>query len=235
MKRLASVWIVAVVLMSMTFGLAGGCFAADAAQTYTDVSPNSWYYEPIQTLSEAGIVNGVGNGKFAPNETVSRAMAVTIIYRIAGCPDASSLENPFTDVPDGKWFTDAVKWAAANEITNGMTETSFAPHAPVTREQLACFVFRYGNLIHARITAPLEYAPYGVALELYDEDQISPFAKEACSRMIRRGIFTGNHGYLYPHDPCTRAEAVTVLYRFKDGLDKFGTYDPLLPPPEPDV
>ncbi len=222
-----------VILLLTSFGFTS--FADSPVAAYSDVTETAWYYEPVMALSAEGIIQGVGNGKFAPNETVSRAMAVTIIYRIAGCPDASSLENPFTDVPDDKWFTDAVKWAAANEITNGMTETSFAPYAPVTREQLACFVFRYGNLIHARITAPLEYAPYGVALALYDEDQISPFAKEACSRMIRRGIFTGNHGYLYPHDPCTRAEAVTVLYRFKEGLDKFGTYDPLLPPPEPDV
>ena len=201
-------------------------FAEGNANGYSDVPASAWYYDAVMTMTEKGIVSGVGDGKFAPHATMTRAMVVTMIYRLAGSPDTSSMANPFHDVPESSWYANAVKWADASGITKGVNETSFAPMKNIKREELACFIFRYGRLINARITAPEGYCPFGVDLALVDENDCSPYAQEAVITMIRRAMMIGDGDCFHPFDPCTRAEAVMVLYRFDKYLGKYGTYNP---------
>ncbi len=174
---------------------------------FTDLDCTKWYHEGVDFALENGIMKGVGNQLFNPNGKVTRAQIVTMLYRMAGSPDVNS-ENPFTDVKEGKWYTDAILWAAENGVTEGMTETTFAPGKAVTREQMVTFLYRYAKLSGRDVTAADDLAEFADAGTLHD------YAKVPMAWAVAEGLIEGMDGRLYPANTSTRAQAATVLMRY---------------------
>jgi len=147
---------------------------------------------------------------FSPNMTLTRGMVVTVLYRMAESPDASGLSNPFDDVSDGKWYSDAVKWAADNKIVNGYGNGKFGPMDNITREQMAVMLMNYqqfsGNI------------PPDVVMdrEFSDRDKISVWAKDAVDKLTKQGIINGRPNNLFdPDGEATRAEFAAILHRYR--------------------
>ena len=112
-----------------------------ANKLYSDVAADSKYLEAIETVTELGLMNGVGDGRFGPDDTLNRAMVVTVLSRIA--PVEAQASAGFTDVAVGAWYEQAVNWGAAAGIVTGYDDGTFRPTDPVTREQLAALLYRY--------------------------------------------------------------------------------------------
>jgi hypothetical protein len=110
---------------------------------FTDVDTTRWYHYGIDYVTSCGMMAGVGNDKFEPNGTLTRAMLVTILYRLENQPDMTGYESPFTDVPSGQYYTNAVLWAQVYGIVSGVSENKFAPNVKITREQIAAILYKY--------------------------------------------------------------------------------------------
>ena len=175
---------------------------------FTDLDPTAWYHDGIHFCLENELMNGVGHGKFNPTGAASRAMIVTILYRLEGAPEVTG-ENPFTDVADGMWYTDAVLWAAENGIVEGNGKGLFRPNDAVTREQLAAIFYRCavsrGQGFQGMWMFLLDYP---------DAAEVSGWADEAMHWCVMNGIIQGKDGKLVPQGEATRAEAATMLMRF---------------------
>ena len=171
--------------------------------SFTDVKSGSWFYGAVEYVVSEGMMNGVAAGNFGPDGTLTRAMVVTVLYRAVGSPAVSGATN-FTDVKPGQWYTDAIAWAQANGVVNGVTATTFAPDAPVTREQIAAILWRYSGL-------PEMTADLGV---FTDGNKVSSYAKEAMLWAVSEGIFAGSNGALLPRDNASRAQFATIIMRF---------------------
>ena len=173
----------------------------------------AWYHEAVDYVLNNGLMDGVGGGRFAPGGETSRAMVVTILWRLAGSPQAGK-DSGFTDVAGGLWYTDAVAWAAEKGIVGGYGSGMFGPADPVTREQLAVMLYRYAKLQGKGFVGswmfPLDYA---------DADRVSGWAYEAMCWMTMNGVIQGRGGsVLAPQGPATRAEAAAMLMRFSEAI-----------------
>ena len=122
---------------------------------FTDVSAGDWFYEAVQFVYENGLMDGVAGNLFAPNATLNRAMAVTILYRLEGSPDldGENLGYPFADVDGNAWYGDAVYWARCNGIVDGVENNHFDPTGSLTREQMATVLYRYAQYKGADVSA----------------------------------------------------------------------------------
>ena len=159
-------------------------------------------------MYEKGLMLGTADDVFSPNADLSRAMIVTILYRYAGEPDVSELENPFGDARDDVWYTDAVKWAYANEIVMGYGDGMFGPSDPVTNEQLAALIYR---LQQSSGQIPPDVG--GAAIP--DADSISVWAKEVVDALNEQGIFDDIPGADFnPRVPASRAAVASMLYKY---------------------
>ena len=107
---------------------------------------NAWYYDAVYAAWDAGLMNGVGEGLFAPNATLDRATLATVLYREADEPAAKGTAS-FTDIAEGQWYTDAVNWAAEQGVVNGYPDGTFRPEAPITRQEMATMLYRYWNCL----------------------------------------------------------------------------------------
>ena len=119
--------------------------ASCPVKSFTDVSTNAWYHGAVDYVVLAGLMEGRGNGEFAPEAKLTRAELVIVLYRMAGKPSVEGLDNPFTDVGDDIWYTDAIIWAYHAGVVEGMSETTFAPNLSITREQAATILYRYSG------------------------------------------------------------------------------------------
>ena len=175
---------------------------------FTDVSETDWFHDAVRYVYDNGLMDGVGDGQFAPNATTNRAMVVTILYRLAGEPDESG-DSAFTDVADGLWYTDAVLWAAQKGIVNGISETEFAPAGDLTREQLAAILYRYAAYQGYDVSQRADLSGFG------DASSISGYAQEALSWAHAQGLVLGfEGGSLRPQGTASRAQIAAVLMRF---------------------
>ncbi len=222
-KRLCRRTTVLLLVLILLAGMPMTVFAEGNANSYSDVPFYSWYYDAVDYLSALGVMQGVGNGKFAPNQKLTRAMTVTVLYRIAGSPDVAEAENPFEDVPAGSWYETPVKWAVASGVTMGTSEISFSPNTSITREQLACFVYRFAKSIHADFLTDGVSVDYSEAIirECLLEEGTSPYAFEAMVCMVMEGIIQGDGINFYPKDRATRAETAVVFRRVAGYLTTF--------------
>lgn len=171
---------------------------------FNDIDTRSWYHEGVEYVLENEIMGGMSSYTFEPNSNLTRAQLVTILYRIAGKPSVEGLENPFTDVSKGTWYTDAVIWAASEGIVNGMTATSFAPNKNISREQIAAILYRYAG----------KPAGSGTLSAFPDAASVSSYAVDAMSWAVGEGIINGMGGKLTPMGNATRAQISTILYRY---------------------
>ena len=203
-----------VVMDYITEELDGTVTAARYGQTanrihtisYNDVVAGDWFAEAVNYVTLTGRMNGTGDG-FSPNSNLTRAQMATVLYRMAGEPEGT-IENPFSDVADGQWYTDAVVWAAETGITVGTSENTFNPNDNVTREQMATFLYRfaeYESLDPIEVTGDLSAFP--------DADEVSEFATEAMTWAVGQKIIAGVDGNLAPDGTATRAQVATVLMR----------------------
>ena len=177
---------------------------------FTDVSRGQWFYDAVSFVYWRDIMDGVTSTQFAPDATTTRAMVVQILYRMAGSPTVRG-SSPFYDVSNGAWYADAVIWAEANDIVNGMTTTTFAPNTAVTREQLATMLYRYAQYRHYNTSAGANTN----ILSYYDANHISEYAFSALQWACGEGIMDGTGtGYLSPQGQATRAQLAAMLMRF---------------------
>ena len=195
----------------------GGTIAFD--NPFGDVKPGDWFFDDVGFVYTSGLMIGTGTESplFSPDMPMSRAMLVTVLYRLAGSPDASGLPNAFTDVPEGSWYGNAVAWAAANGITVGVGDSRFAPNDYVTREQAAAILLRYARLIGK---GPAGEATGGS--DFADRDKISDWALEGAMWCGMIGVIKGkpgDNGMLFdPQGNATRAELAAMLHRFSDNV-----------------
>ncbi len=176
------------------------------AMPFTDVKEGDWFYEEVLYAYENGLMNGVGDNRFAPNSATTRGMLVTILYRLEGEPAVTG-EAGFDDVGD-TWYTDAVIWAAANDIVNGIGDNQFGPENTLTREQLVTMLYRYAQNKGYDVTASADLSGYP------DAGQIQSWAQDAMTWAVAEGIVEGMDGNLNPAGHATRAQIATILMRF---------------------
>ena len=176
-------------------------------QRFDDVPQNIWFASGVQFAAEQGLFTGVSANKFAPYDPMTRAMLVTVLHRLDGA-DASGT-NSFTDVLNGKWYTNAIAWASANGIVEGLSGNRFAPNAPITREQLAAILFRYAKACGYDVSARAELTAYA------DAAQVSAWAGDAMRWAVAAGLISGRSGaQLAPKGEATRAEVAVILMNF---------------------
>ena len=176
-------------------------------QRFGDVPQNIWFATGVQFAAEQGLFTGVSANEFAPYDPMTRAMLVTVLHRLDGA-DASGT-NSFTDVLNGKWYTNAIAWASANGIVEGLSGNRFAPNAPIAREQLAAILFRYAKACGYDVSARAELTAYA------DSAQVSTWAGDAMRWAVAAGLISGRSGaQLAPKGEATRAEVAVILMNF---------------------
>lgn len=170
---------------------------------------NAWYYDAVYAAYDAGLMNGVGEGLFAPNATLDRATLATVLYREAGEPAAKGTAS-FTDIAEGQWYTDAVNWAAEQGVVNGYPDGTFRPEAPITRQEMATMLYRFWKLQGGK------YAPKADVLANYqDRGEVADWALEAMSWTVQSGIIVGTSStMLSPASGATRAQVALVLVNY---------------------
>ena len=180
---------------------------------FTDVKTGDWFYEAVQYVYDKGMMTGVSADRFAPASTTTRGMIVTILYRLENEPAVSG-GSAFTDVESGAWYADAVAWAAANDIVNGTSATTFAPNSPITREQMATMLYRFAQYKGMdAVTLQENLTGYP------DGDQVSDYAIPAMNWAVGQGLIAGmENGTLVPQGSATRAQLATILMRFCENV-----------------
>ena len=175
---------------------------------FSDVSTSAYYYEAVKWAQEKGITGGIGNGLFGPNQPCTRAQIVTFLWRGAGSPVVNYAMN-MSDVPEGSYYAEAVRWALSEGITTGTTENTFSPDSECTRAQAVAFLFRYA----ASEAVTLQELVSGFS----DADSVPGYALPAMNWALAEEIVQGNGSKLMPNDSCTRAQIVTFLFRAYQG------------------
>lgn len=184
---------------------------AEKADDFTDVSRSDWYYQFVDYVTSKGYFNGVADKTFAPAENMTRAMFVTVLFRFDGAKGDRS-QSAFTDVAPGEWYTDAINWAAANRIVDGVGNGKFAPNDPITRAQMCTMIERYLALYKKawKVTLP----ETGSVSVMVDENAIPAYALAAVKQCQRHGLVNGfEDGTFRPNDLSTRAQVAAVIYR----------------------
>ena len=221
-KRALSLLLVLVMLLGV---LPAG---AAAAEVYQDVPSGHWASDYIARVAEQGLMVGTSDTTFAPEETITRAMFVTILARYAKAETDNNAETAFTDVPAGQYYTGAVAWAAANGIVNGTSAVTFAPNDPVTREQMAALLYRAMRFLGNK-------CPQDGKLDVFsDASALSDWAVEGMIWAAGAGLFGGfEDGTLRPQETATRAQAAKVFCVLLDYSEQPEPTEPSAEPTEP--
>lgn len=174
---------------------------------FTDLKQDAWYHDAVDYVLSFGFMEGTGKTTFAPNSDTTRAAMVTVLYRLAGAPKATGV-NPFTDVKDGTWYTDAVIWAYENGIVKGVTEELFAPNRAITRQEAVTMIYRFSG----------EYLGVDVSKEANlsgfpDSANVQPYARQAMAWAVEKGIILGSDGKLKPQSQALRTELAAIVMR----------------------
>ena len=173
---------------------------------FADLDPAQWYHAGVDFALNNGLMKGMSDTEFAPNGNVTRAQLVTILYRLAGKPSTEGMENPFKDVAEGTWYTEAVIWAAGAGVVKGIDDSTFAPNAAITREQIATILFRYTGA---------EAVAEDHLKDFTDADRISAYAVEAMNWAVANGLVKGmGDDTVAPGATATRAQIATILMRY---------------------
>ena len=172
---------------------------------FYDVPNDAYYYEAIKWAAENGVTGGIGNGLFGPNQPCTRVQIVTFLWRAAGSPVVNYL-MPFTDVDEGAYYAEAVRWAASCGIVTGLTETTFGTNGVCTRAQAATMIYRYAQAQGKGFTgAWMFHLPF---------TDVPEWAYESVAWCYMNGVTTGvNETAFAPGNDCTRAQIVTFLWR----------------------
>ncbi len=192
-----------------------GELVAPVLEPFTDVSEENWFYDAVVYAYTNSLMNGTSDTLFAPNATLTRGMMVTVLWRIDG-ESAAAAAADFTDVAADSWYADAVAWASQEGIVTGTSETTFAPNANITREQLATMLYRYA-VYKGMETATLEENLTGFT----DAGDVSGYAVQAMNWAVGAELVGGMDGStLQPKGSATRAQTATILMRFLENMAK---------------
>lgn len=176
---------------------------------FTDVAESAYYYDAVLALAEQGIINGMTETTFCPDNQLTRAQVVTMLYRMAGAPETDAAAA-FADVPEGAYYADALAWAVETGVTEGVSETEFAPDMDVTREQFVTFLYRFAALEGQADGEPADLSAF------QDAALVADWAQEAMAWAVGQGIVEGvTEDTIVPQGTATRAQAVTMLYRYE--------------------
>lgn len=188
--------------------LSDNTIIADWSNPFKDVDTGNWFYNAVRYANMNGLMVGVADGIFSPEEPLTRASQVTILHRSEGTP-AISGQNPFNDVISGQWYTNAVIWANSNGIVKGYGGDMFGPNDNMTREQLTAILYRYSIWRGLDVSATTDLSSYA------DTGSISPWAKDALEWAVASGLMLGRGAdELAPQSFASRAEAATLLMRY---------------------
>lgn len=195
-------------------GVCTRCGASRPETRFMDVKPGSWYYKSIVYAVSNGLMNGVGDSKFEPEEGMTRAMLVTVLWRYEGSP--KQRPSTFSDVRRGQWYSEAVSWAAKNGIVTGVGDNKFEPDTQITREQIATILYRYAQKKRADTSAR------GSLSAFPDNGKVNGWAKTALQWCVGEGLIGGTNEngrvYLDPQGTATRAQVATILMRYIEKL-----------------
>lgn len=181
--------------------------STNASSLFTDVQETDWFYDAVQYTYENGLMSGTGEETFSPDLTTTRSMIVTILHRMEGVPSAADAN--FTDIPRDQWYTSAVDWASANDIVAGYGNGEFGPNDPITREQMAAILYRYGQYKEYDTTAAGDVNTFA------DGMSVSAYAVDAMNWAVGIGLLSGiGNNMLDPTGSATRAQAAMILMRF---------------------
>ena len=176
---------------------------------FTDVKLGDWFFDSVKYAEQNGLMNGTTDTTFAPNDNLTRAMLVTILYRAEGEP-AVNKSIPFGDVDMGGYYANAVIWAKQNNIVSGHTENEFAPNDNITREQIATIIYRYAQY---KGVAPV--GAWAIRLDYADIADVADYAGAGVMYCTKDKIMTGKGDNMFcPKDNATRAEIAAILQRF---------------------
>ena len=180
---------------------------------FNDVADKDWFADAVKYVADKGMMNGTSKTTFGPNDSTTRGMIVTVLYRLENEPSAAAAS--FTDVVSGQYYTDAVAWANANGIVTGYGNGKFGPNDVVTREQLAAILYRYAQYKGYDITKKADLSGYS------DNGQVSAYAKDALAWANAAKLINGvTNTTLVPQGNATRAQVSAILHRFCDGVVK---------------
>lgn len=189
---------------------------ATSTNNFSDVASGAWYEDAVSFVTQRKLFNGISETSFAPEEAMTRAMLVTVLYRLDAGNSFASASSRYTDVDASAWYASALAWATENGIVNGINETEFAPNLNITREQIASILYRYAQ--KKQLVSDTES---GSLQGFSDKDSVSPYAADALEWAVGVGLMNGKtESLLCPTDFATRAEVAAMLMRFCERIVK---------------
>ncbi|MDR0491193.1 MAG: S-layer homology domain-containing protein [Oscillospiraceae bacterium] len=191
--------------------LLSGNESARPSLPFVDVSESDWFFAAVGFVYEDGLFMGTAADTFSPAATMTRAMFVTVLYRLDGGdgPQTEIHDSRFGDIASGMWYTDAVAWGDANGIVTGYDDETFRPDAPVTREQMSVIMHRYAEYKEQGSSQPDD------AFDAFpDKNEVSAYAVAAMKWAVSRGIINGSNGSLFPRRSATRAQVAQIIFNY---------------------
>ena len=183
---------------------------APAQLPFTDVTEANWYYDEVYYVWANGLMQGTSATTFGPNVDTTRAMVVTILWRLEGEP-ASGYDMDYSDVAGGAWYADAVRWATEHGIVNG-SEGQFYPGGTVTREQLAAMLYRYAQYKGYDLTAGGDLSGFA------DAGAVSGWAETSLAWAVGQRLIQGSANQIDPTGSAIRAQLAAILMRFMENV-----------------
>ena len=220
-------------LISILCAAALTCSAGAAnVADFSDVRSSDWYHDAVTYVSENELMNGTSGTTFGPNDTTSRSMIVTILYRLAGSPDMpeGNWGYPYADVDASAYYSTPVYWARENDLVTGYSDTQFGPNDPITREQMAAILYRYADYLGLDTDTGFMQDKY---YDFGDYQTVSRYATNAMSWCVNHGVINGSNGKLNPQGTATRAEVAQILMNAESVLTETEPIEPATPA-EPD-
>ena len=185
----------------------------DDTLPFEDVTTNDWFYDDVAFVYGEGLFAGTSSTAFSPNASMTRAMLVTVLYRLEGKPTVRG-RSGFSDVVVNSYYEDAVTWAADNGIVNGTGTTTFSPDTNVTREQLAAILYRYAQ--YKKYSTKASASLNGFS----DAQSVSSYAKTPLEWAVAEKLVNGANGKLMPKGDASRAQVAAIFHRFVENVAK---------------
>jgi hypothetical protein len=218
-----------ILALLLVFSLGAAVFAADYPESgFADVPRDVWYTKAVDYVKAEGLMKGIGENRFDPTGSVTRAMVVTVLYRMMEQPDVTGMQTKFTDIRVGTYYEKAVIWAANSGVVNGVTDTAFAPDDFIKREQMAAMIMRMlltfaDDESRAQLEQIEQLDPTGAARQqmlkeaFTDAAAVSPYARTYVLLCKEGGIMKGDKaGTFRPQETLSRAECAQTFLNLSE-------------------
>lgn len=182
---------------------------------FNDVTKGAWYFDVVRRAVGSGFMHGYGGdrtGDFGPNDSITRAQVVTILWNMAGSPAAGGGAKDFSDLDNGKYYAEAVRWASSVRVVSGYNDGTFKPDKPVTREELATMLCNYARYCGL----PMDGATADSYASMSDASDVSSYAQKSMGWCFSHGILSGSGGRIDPKGTATRAQMAKMSVKVDD-------------------